>query len=121
LNDFQSIFEKSRLGKSSLLGVSDVNIKSFAVSDSIYTSIWHHYGLVGFLIFFCLLMSIGVSLGRSDKNSLSQKIICATYLPILVFFLFDAQGISPANLFIFILFASAYRAAVNPKKPLSII
>ncbi|MCX6119850.1 MAG: hypothetical protein NT027_20135, partial [Proteobacteria bacterium] len=45
LNDFQAIIDSIQLGPSALFGVSNSVIKSFAVSDSIYTSIWHHYGL----------------------------------------------------------------------------
>ena len=103
------------LGGGSIWGHQDLQSLRFSVTDSIYTSYWFHFGLVGLTLLITFFVILGFKISHSFPNSFFQNISFSSILGVGVFFLIDAQGITSANLLVFLLLAMSYRWALQPQ------
>jgi hypothetical protein len=94
-----------------LLGQRLSNYLSLAITDSIYTSILLHFGLIGLLSFILFMIIMGCCLAAVRLQDYWIKMGFCTYFGVFVFFAADAQGLSPSSLLAFLCLGLAYRAA----------
>jgi hypothetical protein len=103
------------IGSVSIWGHQDLHSLRFSVTDSIYTSYWFHFGLVGLTLLITFFTILGFKIAHSSPKSFFQSISFSSILGVSIFFLIDAQGITSANLLVFLLLAMSYRWALQPK------
>jgi hypothetical protein len=85
---------------------------TFAVFDSVYSTFLFRFGWFG-LIFLCVWLSvIGVKQLYRWPKSLLDKVAFAGAFASSIFFFGDVQGLTPANLAVFMTLALSYRRAV---------
>jgi hypothetical protein len=83
--------------------------QAFAATDSIFTSFWIHFGLVGLLSLLSLLAVIGHGLTGVRPAGTLELIARGGLWALIVFYMLDAQGLTAANFAVFGVLILCYR------------
>jgi hypothetical protein len=81
----------------------------FASTDSVYISFLLNFGLIAAISFIQMMTSVCRKLFVDQSSTLPFACFCG----IMFFFTFDAQGINPSNLSVFLVFAYPVRIALR--------
>ena len=99
-------------GGPGILNGRQTSYQSFALSDSLYTTYWLHFGSIGLFLLIVSFWSIGVAVAYKKIGSFLDCLGVGGIFGAMVFFLGDVQGLTPANLAVFLMFSLSYRKAV---------
>ncbi len=108
-----STIESMTIDYQAIWGTKSDFYNSFAVTDSVFTSFWSHFGLIGLIAMILQLWVMSYQIAKRRPASVLDAASFGGILSIMLFFLLDAQGVTPANLAVFLVFAIAYRRAVK--------
>lgn len=94
-----------------IFGKKLYNYYTFALTDSAYTTYWIHFGIIGLFFLLLFFWYFGRQLARRPTSTVIEYLAFGGFGGAVLFFLGDAQGLTPANLAVFLTLAVAYRQA----------